>query len=440
MTRKLSRRHFLGTMLVGGGSALLAACLPAQQPTPTPTPGSGKLTGRLTFWGHPDHPLERIRDAFKNEYPDVQLDWVLTSDYYTKFQTVMAAGGEGAPDLFWLEASDVQLYGGKGLLLDVTDLIEPIKDQFVPAKLAEAYVPKTGRYYGIPGDVSVSGIYFRPDLLEPIGVTIKDDMTSDEFLDVLRRIAAAGKKAVLYPSGGGGVAAAYWSWFAAQYGGSGVATCDGRQITVDNEAGIAAARLLRDIVATGATLNTDFWTPEYWEALNSERLVLDFAAAWARGFWETNLDATQLGKWRVAPLPRAVSGGPRSGVWGGATLVATAKTQNPDLAKQFMKFAFASMPGCQAAADWGIIPSWIPFLEGPFLKTQFRLFGDQPAPRLWLDLSKELSTAYCRPAIYGPAVDILSTDLDPIVKGQVTPEEGMKAIADKLRGILPDFQ
>lgn len=280
---------------------LMASCgreaaTPEPQPTVTAPAAAGTptvqvpLSGKLTFWGHPDHPLERIRHAFLQEYPNVTLEWVLTNDYYTKFQTAMAAGGEGAPDLFWLEAPDVQLYGGRGLLLDVTDLIETIKDQFIPPKLAEAYVPKTGRYYGIPGDLSVPGIYYRPDLLESIGVTIKDDMTYEEFLAILRETAAAGKKAVLYWTGGGGVAAAYWSWFVAQYGGSGVASCDGSEVTVDDEAGIAAAPLLRDIVATGATLNADFWTPEYWEALNSGLLVLDFAAAWARGFWEWNDD------------------------------------------------------------------------------------------------------------------------------------------------------
>jgi len=208
---RLTRRTFLAGTLA---SLLVASCgREAATPPPEPAttaPATGTpaaqvpLTGKLTFWGHPDHPLERIRDAFSQEYPQVTLEWVLTNDYYTKFQTAMAAGGEGAPDLFWLEASDVQLYGGSGLLLDVTDVIEPIKDQFIPAKLAEAYVPKTGRYYGIPGDLSVSGIYYRPDLLEALGLTIKDDMTYEEFLDVLRDIAAAGKKAVLYPSGGGG--------------------------------------------------------------------------------------------------------------------------------------------------------------------------------------------------------------------------------------------
>lgn len=442
----LSRRAFLAG---GLASLLLAACgnQPTPTPQPAPTPASAgtpavqvPLTGKLTFWGHPDHPLERIRDAFLQEYPNVTLDWVLTNDYYTKFQTVMAAGGEGAPDLFWLEASDVQLYGNQGLLLDVTDIIEPIKDQFIPGKLAEAYVPARGRYFGIPGDLSVSGIYYRPDLLEPMGVQIKDDMTYDEFLGILRQIAASGKKAVLYPTGGGGVAAAYWSWFVAQYGSSGVATCDGKEVTIDNEAGVAAAKLLRDIYQTGATLNADFWTPEYWDALNSGTLVLDFAAAWARGFWESNLNPDQMGKWRVAPLPRAVPGGPRTGVWGGATLIATARTQNPELAKTFMKFAFASEAGCQAAADWGIIPSWLPYLEGPFQQLRFKLFGDQPAAKLWLELGKELSTTYCRPALYTPALDILGTDLDPIVQGRVSPEAGMKSIGDKLRALAPDYQ
>lgn len=97
----LSRRAFLAG---GLASLLLAACgnQPTPTPQPAPTPASAgtpavqvPLTGKLTFWGHPDHPLERIRDAFLQEYPNVTLDWVLTNDYYTKFQTVMAAGGKG---------------------------------------------------------------------------------------------------------------------------------------------------------------------------------------------------------------------------------------------------------------------------------------------------------------------------------------------------------
>jgi len=54
MTRKLSRRHFLGTMLVAGGSALLAACRRGEatspllhRPEPRP-PASSSRASRST--------------------------------------------------------------------------------------------------------------------------------------------------------------------------------------------------------------------------------------------------------------------------------------------------------------------------------------------------------------------------------------------------------
>ena len=331
--QQLSRRSFIknaGVASAAGLAVANSAFALAQSMEPDPS-----VTGTLTWWGHTDHPLENIRDAFLQVYPNVNLDWQFLDDFGAKFQTAMAAG-TGAPDLFWAEASMVQQFGGLGVLLETTDILEPIKDQLVPGKVQEAWIESRQGYYGMPGDLSVSGLYYNKEVLDALGITISDEMMYDEFLDILGEIAGNGKNALLWPADGAPQTFQYYSYFNAQFGGNGPVLCDNSAITINDEASVQGMELLKAIYDTGATLNISagaWLQPEVWDAVNSEQLVMVMAPAWERGFWESNIDEAQLGKWRMAPLPRAIEGGPNTGIWGGATLIATANTPEPELAK-----------------------------------------------------------------------------------------------------------
>jgi multiple sugar transport system substrate-binding protein len=436
--KKFSRRHFLRMAGVSAAGAILASRL-----TGTPTRVRAQdVTGTLSFWGHANHPLDNIRDAFLKVYPNVKFDYVYSDDYTAKFQTAMAAG-TGAPDLFWAEADAVQLYGSQGALLNTTDIIEKHKDKLLPSKVAEAFVPNQNGYFGMPGDLSASGIYYRADIMKELGIEIPTDMMyMPDFLDILKKIAAAGKKAVLYPKGGTFVASAQWGWFTAQYGGSGPASCDNQSVTINSEASQKAVALIKAIYDTGATLATDFWSPEYWNAINTDQLVLDLCPAWARGFWEANVDSSKHGLWALAPMPRAVPGGPRSAVWGGATLISPKTSEaKADLVKLFMEFAFASMDGARAAGDWGIIPPYIPYLETEFQKKETKLFGKQNIGAVILELGKEISTAYCRTAVYSAAInEYITPKLDSMVTGGADIKATLDAINAEVTNVLPDYQ
>ncbi len=351
------------------------------------------------------------------------------------------AAGTGAPDLYWAEQTVLQRLASQGALLETTSMIETIKDDIVPSKLAETWVESEGGYFGMPGDISASGIYYRQDIMEELGIEIKDDMTYDEFLVILEAITAAGKNAVLFPIGGQFVATAYWSWFDAQYGGSGPTSCDNQTATLNDEASANAVKLIKDIYDTGSTLEADFWSPEYWNAINTDQLVLDLAPAWARGFWEENIDAAQLGKWRIAPLPRAVPGGPQSGIWGGASLISPATTENPELVLEFMKFAFATMEGAQADANWGQMPPYIPFLQGAYQEQRPALFGDQNSNAVSLANAQSLSTTFCRTAAYGAATaELLTPAMADMITGGADIQATLDRLNDELTDLLPDYQ
>src|SRR4051794_4751421 len=103
MSQRVSRRGFLKLAGASAAAAVLAtqgtsflSRVHAQDADPS-------LKGKLVFWGHGDHPLNNIREAFLKKYPNVELDWQQIEDHAAKFQTSMAAGS-GAPDLYWAEA------------------------------------------------------------------------------------------------------------------------------------------------------------------------------------------------------------------------------------------------------------------------------------------------------------------------------------------------
>src|SRR6266851_8300471 len=164
-----------------------AAPKPTAAPTPAATtaaqPAAAAGAARtLTFWGHDDHPMDAAVAGFQQKYPDVKMDWQHLGDWLTKFKATLASG-QGVPDLVWLEATDVQNFGSQGVLLDVTERLKPIKDQFSPGKVAEVFIVKKQQYVAMPGDIGLVGLWYRPDLLAAAGVAeFSPDLTFDQFV------------------------------------------------------------------------------------------------------------------------------------------------------------------------------------------------------------------------------------------------------------------
>lgn len=331
------------------------------------------------------------------------MNWQHLGDWLTKFKATLASGSD-VPDLVWLEASDIQNFGSQGALLDVTEHLKPIKDNFAPGKVSEVFIVKKQQYVAMPGDIGLVGLWYRQDLLEKAGVKeLPKDLTYDQFVQIAGQVhQGAGAAAFLLPSTG-------WSWpfeiILSQAGGS-ITSLDGTQVTIDNEKGIAAMTLVKQLWDTKANLDTAWLKPDYWAAVKSGKIAADFMPAWMRGFCEAEVKSPTegLGQWRVAPLPKVKDGIARTAQIGGAGLASTKFTKLPDVVWAFMEYALGSDEGTQATGGWGIIPSYLPYLSGDgFTGAKSPIFGDQQFGKVWAELAKELSTEYARTAVYGEA-------------------------------------
>lgn len=396
-----------------------------------------KISGELIFWGHDQHPLDLAATGFVERNPEIKWVSPHPADRGEKIRATMAAG-DGCPDMYWAEATEAQDWGCNDLLTDLTEEIGPYKDQFHPLKLNETFIAKTGKNVGWPGDISVSAYYYRPDKFEEAGYKDVDwdKMTYDDFVLMSADIAKKGMYTFCFPADGWG---ALFMFTLHQLGGTAVAQ-DGQKIMAGDEKGIQAMTLVKKLWDSGGGMDVGWWSAPYWAALQEGTLIGDFAAAWAKGFWEAQIKnaSAGIGQWRLGPFPGGQGIKYRSGIWGGAQIVNPKCSKNRDNAIAYMKYAFGSIEGSALAGSWGIIPGYRPYLASPlFLKLKSPVFGDWAFNEFWAKQEKELSTEFFRPAGWGAVSDIIGKEMPSIMEGEYTVEEGMKRIVELA---TPDFE
>lgn len=179
----------------GSGSDATASMAPSSS-----APGNSAPTGEtepvtLTFWGWEasDFEAKSIQagiDAFEEIYPWISVDYmtVPSSDYHTKLKTALATNG--GPDVFYLDATQVNDFVSAGLLMEITDLAGDFLDDMTKASLEKvSFTGEDGKTHIYGLDVCNVGpvIFYNVDLFDEAGVehmptTMEDRWTWDEFL------------------------------------------------------------------------------------------------------------------------------------------------------------------------------------------------------------------------------------------------------------------
>jgi hypothetical protein len=122
-------------------------------------------------------------------------------------------------------------------------------------------------------------------------------------------------------------------------------------------------------------------------------------------------------------------------------LTSTKFTKLPEATLAFQDYAFMTMDGATAVGSWGIIPSYLPYLDSAlFQSLGSPIFGQFKFAKVWADLAKELSAVYVRTAVFAEANTAVNDDMMPMVLGQVPIGEGMKKLGDKVRQLNQRYQ
>lgn len=145
----------------------------------------------VAWWGNQvrNDRTTKVLDMYSEENPYVTIDAQFSeySDYWNKLAT--ASAGSSLPDIIQMDYLYIQQYVDNGLLLDLSPYIEDgtLDLTYVDENIQEAQ-KIDGKTYAISLGTISNALFYNKTLLDGAGITIKDNMTLDEFVEICREV------------------------------------------------------------------------------------------------------------------------------------------------------------------------------------------------------------------------------------------------------------
>lgn len=310
---------------------------------------NAKVTLSYGVWDANQKPvMESLAAEFTKTHPNVTVQVQLTpwADYWTKLKA--AATGGAAPDVFWMNGPNFQLYAAN-------KVIGPMPGQadlsVYPKPLTDLYTFE-GKPYGLPKDMDTVGVWYNKSLFDAKKVPYpKDDWTWADFKDATARLTDPAKG--IY-----GTAANLGSFQEYQYNtiaqaGGYVISPDGKKSGYDDPRTIAGLTFWTDLIKNKQSPDlktmTDTTPIQLFEA---GKIAMYWGGSWNVSEFTGN--TYTKGKVDVAPLPR---GEKQATVIHGVANVVSGKTEHPDQAWEFVKY-LGSKEAAELLGQKGPIPAY----------------------------------------------------------------------------------
>lgn len=151
--------------------------------------GDVKLT--MSWWGNQvrNEKTQAALDLYTGQNPGIEIEGQFSewSDYWNKLAT--SAAGQAIPDIVQMDYSFIDQYVKNGLLEDLTPYIKDgTLDVSNISENTMASGTVNGGVYAICAGINAPSLLYNKTLLYKNGITVKDYMTTDEFIDLCREV------------------------------------------------------------------------------------------------------------------------------------------------------------------------------------------------------------------------------------------------------------
>jgi ABC-type glycerol-3-phosphate transport system substrate-binding protein len=292
------------------------------------------LSGSITFLsGETDEEQVLVTRAaiaaFEAQNPGVKVELILAG-MDDREESIMADLYAGAPvDLITLDAESIGTYANAGVLYPLDDLIADIgEEDFITGSRVQV----NGHDYGFPYAGCSMMMYVREDLLEAAGLAVPT--TWSELLTVAAALTKDGMYGACLPAGQNNATTLWMNMFINMAGGN-VSGTD-LQPTLDTEYVAEALAFYKELAQYCPEGITSYGYGEQITAFCSGNSAITFyqGRVIARVFGEA---PDLLDKYGVYEIPTSDTGVPLQ--FASYNYYALgANTQNPELAKAFLKF------------------------------------------------------------------------------------------------------
>lgn len=147
----------------------------------------------MAWWGNQtrNELTQAVLDKYheSNQEITVEGQFYQWNDYWSKMAT--SAAGNKLPDLVQMDYDYIRQYAEKEQLLDLTPYIEngALETDHIPEDVLSMGVVGNGNY-GIAAGTSATALFYNKTLLDSIGITLKDNTTLDEFIEIAQEVQA----------------------------------------------------------------------------------------------------------------------------------------------------------------------------------------------------------------------------------------------------------
>ncbi|MCL6671504.1 MULTISPECIES: ABC transporter substrate-binding protein [Streptomyces] len=300
--------------------------------------GSGGSGTQLVQYFHAygeagtEQAIKRYAAAYKKA--GVSTNWITGNNFEAKLFSALLT--KQAPDVFEFHPQLQMVKSGQ--VADLSDLIDPVKDDFNPNDIKSHTVD--GKIYGIRMIDDPQFFYYRKSMLEKAKVDVPT--TLDELLDAAAKLTTDKVKGVFL--GNDFTAIQNNLIFSA-----GAETLDANnKIGYHTDGVVEGLKKLRTLFTSGHVLldaPTDFWDPS---ALNQGLCAIQWGGMWSMPAMQKAL-GDDLG---IFPFPKIGSSGKLSVYNGGWSIFVNAKSKNVDAAKEYVKWLWIDQKKYQE--DWAL--------------------------------------------------------------------------------------
>jgi multiple sugar transport system substrate-binding protein len=295
--------------------------------------GSGKqLVQYFHAYGEAgtEQAIKRYAAAYKKA--NVSTNWITGNNFESALFAALLSSK--APDVFEFHPQLQMVKSGQ--VADLTDIIDPVKDDFNPNDIKSHTVD--GKIYGIRMIDDPQFFYYRKSMLEKAKVSVPT--TLDELIEAAAKLTTSKVKGLFL---GNDLTAIQnnliWS--------AGADTLDANnKIAYHTDGVVEGLTKLRQVFTSGHLLldaPADSWDPS---ALNQGLCAIQWCGMWAMPAIQKAL-GDDFG---IFPFPKIGSSGKLSVYNGGWSMFVNAKGKNVEAAKEYVKWLWIDQK--QYQEDW----------------------------------------------------------------------------------------
>ncbi|MFE5918625.1 ABC transporter substrate-binding protein [Streptomyces sp. NPDC056468] len=274
--------------------------------------------------------IKRYAKAYKEA--NVTTQWITSADFESKLFSALLT--DNAPDLFEFHPQIQMVKSGQ--VADLTDIIDPVKDDFNPADIKSHTVD--GKIYGVRMIDDPQFFFYRKSMLEKAKVEVPT--TLDELMEAAAKLTT-GKVKGLYMGNDLHSVNDTLIWSAgAEH------LTEKNEIAYHTDGVVEGLKKMRRLFTSGDLLlgaPTESWDPS---SLNQGLCAIQFCGMWAMPQIQDALGDD----WGVFPFPKVTDNGKQSVYNGGWSMFVNAKGKNVDAAKEYVKWLWLDQKEYQE--DW----------------------------------------------------------------------------------------